>query len=209
MCKVITWNVKGLKSPQKRIKILRYLKCLGPDIVLLQETHLVEADFLRMQKLWVGRALGSSAVDGRSGVLTLIHKSFACKILSHEADEAGRLSLVHLEHNGNSYSIYNIYAPNNDNNYFFASLADTVQHSAGPFTILGGDLNSVVDPLLDRKSTLPSQLPTRSSDKINYGKVSHLSTYEMEVISEVDGWLPVVTHKKREYNRILIAQLKH
>lgn len=46
--------MKVLKSPNKRMKVLRFLKKYTPDIVFLQETHLAEADFGRMAKLWVG-----------------------------------------------------------------------------------------------------------------------------------------------------------
>lgn len=44
---------RALGLPKKRMKILRHLKQLKPDIALLQETHLPKEDFSRLQKLWV------------------------------------------------------------------------------------------------------------------------------------------------------------
>lgn len=73
--KIVSWNVKGLRTPAKRLKILRHLKRLKMDIALLQETHLKSPDFQRMKKLWVGTVLGSDASNRRAGVLILIHKN--------------------------------------------------------------------------------------------------------------------------------------
>lgn len=50
----LVWNVKGLRSPQKRMKVLRHLRKLKTDVAMLQETHLHSQDFFRMRKLWMG-----------------------------------------------------------------------------------------------------------------------------------------------------------
>lgn len=47
---ITSWNVKGLRSPNKRTKILRHLKKLDTDVDLLQETHLAAADYFRLKK---------------------------------------------------------------------------------------------------------------------------------------------------------------
>lgn len=57
------------------MKILRRLKRIHTDIVLLQETHLKDEEFKRMQKLWVGNVLCSGAVDRKAGVMILVHKN--------------------------------------------------------------------------------------------------------------------------------------
>lgn len=51
--KIMTWNVQGLRYPQKRMKVLLHLKRLGGDVALLQEAHLKNEDFHRMRRLWV------------------------------------------------------------------------------------------------------------------------------------------------------------
>lgn len=60
--RVIPWNIKGLHSPNKRMMVLRHLKRLRADVALLQETHLEEKDFPRLQRLWVGKIYGSPAI---------------------------------------------------------------------------------------------------------------------------------------------------
>lgn len=64
--RVVSRNVKGLRSPGKRIKIVRHLKKL--KVALLQETHLSEDDFFYMQKLWVGKVIGLAAQGRKARV---------------------------------------------------------------------------------------------------------------------------------------------
>lgn len=48
MWRLASWNVKGLRSPNKRMGVLRHLNKLNVDVTMLQETHLREEDFKRM-----------------------------------------------------------------------------------------------------------------------------------------------------------------
>lgn len=78
--KSVTWNVQGLRFPQKRMKVLRHLKRLWADVALLQELHFREADFPRMKRLWVGEVVGSQSEGRRTGVLIVLHKRLTYKI---------------------------------------------------------------------------------------------------------------------------------
>lgn len=113
MVKLISWNVKGLKSPNKQMQILYHLKRLRPGVVFLQETHFKLEDFDRLSKLWVGSVYGSPAVDGKAGVV--IHKNLPYKHLSHTHDAIGRVSHLVLMHAGEELNLYNIYEPNGVN----------------------------------------------------------------------------------------------
>lgn len=105
MLNIVTWNVKGLKSPQKRGMILRHLKKLHTDIALLQETHLLQADFPRMRKLWVGDVVGSPAIGRKAGTRIMIRKGLHVTLLSTERDTKGRRVSVLLEEGGNTFRI--------------------------------------------------------------------------------------------------------
>lgn len=48
---MILWNIKELRSPNKKITILHHLKCLHPQVVFLQKTYLKIEDFLSMAKV--------------------------------------------------------------------------------------------------------------------------------------------------------------
>lgn len=105
MFKIISWNVKSLKSPNKRMQILRHMKRLCSGIVFMQETHPKSEDSDRLKKLWVGSIFGSPAIDGKAGVITLIHKNFPYRLLSHTHDTAGRISHLTLMHEGDKLII--------------------------------------------------------------------------------------------------------
>lgn len=87
--KITSWNVKGLRPPIKRLKILCHFKRLKTDIALLQDNHLSSPQFHCMIKLWVGIVLGSSAIGCKAGVLIFIHKNLPCKVMSVDTDSHG------------------------------------------------------------------------------------------------------------------------
>lgn len=71
----MSWNVKGLRSPYKLMKIHKHSQWVRTDVALLQEAHLDAADFFRMKRLWIRQVLVSAAVGRKAGVLILIQKS--------------------------------------------------------------------------------------------------------------------------------------
>lgn len=105
--------------------ILGHLK-LRTDIALLQETHLPEIDFHRMNKQWVGEVVGLPALGRKAGVLILLRKGLRVKILDVEGDEAGRRATILLEENGVQIRITNIYAPNSPSIAYFQELSSWI-----------------------------------------------------------------------------------
>lgn len=69
----ITWNVKGMNGPYKRVKRFSYLKKLNSEIIFLQETHLKIADQVRLRKNWVGQSFHSNFNIKARGAAILIH----------------------------------------------------------------------------------------------------------------------------------------
>ncbi len=49
---VCSWNVDGLNSPVKRTRILSHLAKLKVEIALLQETHLIQSEALKLKQKW-------------------------------------------------------------------------------------------------------------------------------------------------------------
>lgn len=108
--KVVSWNVKGLRSHNKHMAILRHLKRLKADIALLQKTHLKTEDFNCMCKLWVRQVFGSPAVKGKAGVLLLINKNLSCEAV--QEDSEGWILTVRLKQPTREWVTANVYAPN-------------------------------------------------------------------------------------------------
>lgn len=150
--RVISWNVKGLGFPIKRLKVLRHLQRTKTDIALLQESHLTSLDFHHMKKLWVGTVLGSDAVGRKAGVLILIHKNLPCKILSMDSDDQGCFLTAHVHLGNRDRLISNMYAPNSPGKQFFGDLSSRLLKSPHISHIIGGDFNSILHPTDDRST---------------------------------------------------------
>lgn len=125
---ILTWNVQGLRSPQKRSKILRHLHTLKVDIAFLQETHLPEKDFFRLKKLWVGEEVGSPAIGKKGEVITLIRKNKPFHITNTNSDNHERRITLTLTSTGSqcneSIKFTNLYAPNFPNKDYFHTLTN-------------------------------------------------------------------------------------
>lgn len=151
--RVNSWNIKGLTSPIKRPKVLSHLKRLKPDIALIQEAHRKGPDFVRMKKLWVGRALGSEAVGRKAGVLMLIHKKLPCEVSSVDSDKQGCFITVRLCIGNRALQISNVYAPNSPSQSFFCELSTKLSTSPHIAHLIGGDLNMVMHHSDDRSTS--------------------------------------------------------
>lgn len=125
-------------------------------------------DLHRMTKFWVGQAYGSPSVQGKAGVITLIHKNFSHTLVSHAHDTEGRESVLTILHEGRTTALCNIYGPNSDNSLFFQNLGVKIQSLVVDSIILGGNLNTVLSPLEDRRSTKrPGTVDShRASDRV-------------------------------------------
>lgn len=97
MLKITSWNVQGLRTPRKRMRVLRHLKMLKVDIALLQESHLAEKNFSRLKRLWVENVQGSLAKGKIGGVITLIHTHCPYKLQSIDADDMGCRITISLQ----------------------------------------------------------------------------------------------------------------
>ena len=149
----ISWNVKGVNGPVKRARVLTHLKNLKADVVFLQETHLKKSDQIRLHKAWFSHEFHSDFDTRARGVAILVSKKIQFTPTNVVSDSCGRYVIV----TGSLFNIpvllVNVYAPNWDDvnfaNRLLASLPSLNTHQL----VLGGDLNCVMDPILDRSSS--------------------------------------------------------
>lgn len=152
--RIASWNVQGMRLPQKRSKILRHLRKYKIDVALLQETHLHEHEFKYLKKWWVGRVEGSPAVGRKVGVVTLLRKTLPYTVTTVDRDEEGRRLSITLQPEDatvtGSIKITNLYAPNSPNKEYFQELGDWYYKTHATRHVLGGDLNTTLCDLEDR-----------------------------------------------------------
>ena len=175
----ISYNVKGISSPIKRKKILNQLKKLNCSVAMLQETHLSENEHLKLKREWVDQVYSAAFKNGRKrGVAILFNKSvyFNQEIIIQ--DKEGRYVMVIGTIGGTKITMFNLYAPNEDDACFFKKVASLLADKAEGIILIGGDFNCVVRQTMDR---LPKEV----------GPLSKKSTTLLTMVEElglVDIW---------------------
>ena len=131
----------GLSDSIKRKKVFLKLKDMQPDIVLLQETHSTK----NCQKIWKNNWNGHIAfANGESnarGVMTMFNKNLKFKLLKQEVVIAGRVLNLVIQIEQMKFLISNIYAPNNDDLWFFEKTIASINSEEVDHVVVGGDFN--------------------------------------------------------------------
>lgn len=92
MCKIITWNIKGLNSPNKRKLVYHWLKKQKVDILCLQEGHIKNKDKKFSEKHTLGAEFYSLANKKVRGVVFYVNKDL-CPIQVFSDSEGRFLAL--------------------------------------------------------------------------------------------------------------------
>lgn len=159
----------------KRNKVLSHLCRLKVHIAFLQETHLKDIDHSRLKRSWVGQIFHSSFNGKARGAAILVNKNTPFIMSDIMTDSNGRYVIVTGSLFNTPIILVNIYGPNFDDPKFFNNLIRSLPLIDTHQLILGGDMNTVMDLVLDRSSTKNFSLPKSSivlqSFLQNYGAV--------------------------------------
>lgn len=149
---VISWNVNGIANKIKRYKIISHLKSLRCDIAMLQETHLNESESHKLKQRWVGQVFSSPGSGASRGTSILISKKIKFQLTELISDCDGRYIIAAGLLEFKKIIIVNIYAPNYGQTHFLSKLMILLAKFKDDPIIIGGDFNSVSDPMLDRSN---------------------------------------------------------
>lgn len=161
---VVTLNVNGLRSVDKRAGVFCWLQSLSslPDVVCLQETHCASGEECR---LWFSATGMLSVVSPGS------HHSCGCVVLYRlhlafvrsSCDDLGRFLLCEFLFHEKVFRVACVYAPNRSpaRDEFLEEVGDRTDSSVP--TPLCGDFNTVVDRGLDRSGSDPLDTSRDSS----------------------------------------------
>uniref|UniRef100_A0AAR2K3C9 exodeoxyribonuclease III n=1 Tax=Pygocentrus nattereri TaxID=42514 RepID=A0AAR2K3C9_PYGNA len=150
----ISWNVRGMGNPVKRSRVFAHLKRQTSDVVFLQETHLRTKDQHRLYCPWVSQVFHSNFNSKSRGVAILISKRCQFSATNIIADRDGRYLIVAGTVMQTKVLLVNVYAPNFDDVEFVNKLLSNIPCLSTHLLILGGDLNCVFNPTLDRSNPL-------------------------------------------------------
>lgn len=112
-----------------------------------------------MQRLCVGRVVGSSALHNRAGMLILLHEYHSYDILDHSHDTEGCRVRIQLQSVSDKISIFNLYGSNHDPRPIFCTLSSQFQDESSSHKIVGGDFNTVLHFAEDSRNYI-GQHPT-------------------------------------------------
>ena len=143
--KIVSLNVWGLQNMQKRHNLFTYLKLMGADIYMLQETHATIEDSRLWQTEWGATIIHSYGTTRSSGCCIMFNKNRSSQIHDVCCDVHGHFIIADMSVGNYRLSLINLYGPNADTPLFFESLFKKVISLANQEMIMGGDFNLVMD----------------------------------------------------------------
>ena len=156
---IFSFNVRGLSNTMKRREIFRWLKTRKYAIFFLQEVHCSKEKEIYWTSEWGYSAIFSSPSSSASaGVSILFNNIFFFHILKTISGPKSRFIIVDIKTESKTLTLVNIYAPNNDDLFFFENVFNHLLTFECEETILGGDFNRfnlVLDVQKDKKGGNP------------------------------------------------------
>ena len=117
--KIVSANCQGLRDKKKRLDVLNYLKQDSPNIICLQDTHLLEIESELIKINLKCECYLSGFRTNSRGVAIILCDNFEYKTIKVKNDKTGNLVYLDLELQSFSFRLINIYAPNSDTPSFF------------------------------------------------------------------------------------------
>ena len=149
--KVLTLNVRGIKSNKKRKCVFNWLrKTADADIIFLQETYVDKKLGKRIETEWNGLKYHNYTDSNHSrGVSVLFKSKLDVQILDCKTCSEGRCLLLNVKIDNQHYCLVNIYAPNDvaSRINFFKRTQKWIKENSKTDThiIIAGDCNSIDD----------------------------------------------------------------
>ena len=145
---IISANVRGIRQPLKRLDLWNKFKELKANIVLLQETHLIQKDIGDVKKEWNIEYILSNYKTNSRGVAILIQPNFEYNITDKYFDKMERCLIVRLDiFNKFSITISNIYGPNQDDPDWLNEVFTKSELYQSDYMIYAGDWNIALEEM--------------------------------------------------------------
>jgi exonuclease III len=148
--KILTYNVKGLKGPEKRSRVLEWLKQKKGDIILIQESHFEESDRTKWKEEWEGEIISSQGTNQARGVCILLSKDLNGSVKQTFRDSEGRWVMIMIDIKNVSYCIVNYYGPNLDQTTHMEKMLQKINELNTNKVVIGGDFNFVYNVDIDK-----------------------------------------------------------
>ena len=148
--KILSLNCRGLGDKTKRKDVFKYLRQKNFAIYCLQDTHFVKEDYNYIRSQWGYDIHLSCGTSDSRGVAVLFNNNIEYKILKERADGDGNFLILEIEIAKKfTFTLVNLYGPNQDKPEFYINLAKETENCHNDFQIFCGDWNLVQDKDID------------------------------------------------------------
>lgn len=166
--RLLSVNINGLNSPNKRKKIFNKLIKARLNIICLQEVHVKRDHLYLLNYTKLGQLYTSLADTKKRGVAIYVQKHINSRLIF--ADDEGRLVMIEVEIGGKKCILVCIYAPNGNQKAFFQNLYSKLVEFDYSHICVVGDFNAIDDKDKDyisgnknqegKKRSVKKRLPT-------------------------------------------------
>uniref|UniRef100_A0A672GBB1 Endonuclease/exonuclease/phosphatase domain-containing protein n=1 Tax=Salarias fasciatus TaxID=181472 RepID=A0A672GBB1_SALFA len=139
-----------LNAPQKRFSVLHLLERKNIHFAFIQETHLLETDTHRFSNKHYNVVASSCYTKKSNGVLNAIKRNLSFINLDSGGSDNGRITYCKISYNGMKIALVCVYALNNFDENFFASLNCMLFDLCDFQLLIGGDFNAAWLHEMDR-----------------------------------------------------------
>lgn len=148
--KIITYNVRGINSPQKRGRLWYEMCHQSADIIYMQEKHLMSESVPRLPSSPYNQCFHAFTHIARARGVTIAFGK-TCPIIPTAVQKypAGRFLFIKGMLYGQCYTFASIYDPNSCIVEFLMKTMVMLNKFGEKFVILRGDFNIIMDPKLD------------------------------------------------------------
>lgn len=147
---LVSLNVKGLNTPEKRRMLLHDMRHMGADIIFLQETHFREGSLPTLQNKFYPVVYHSRYIEAKSrGVSILISAKLQWSHIDVKLDGEGRFLFLKGRIGEVKVTLANLYVPNTHQDAFIKRHLDLLSHFSEGQLIIGGDFNVPLTPTED------------------------------------------------------------
>ena len=142
-------NCRGLGEQKKRRDVMLYIRQSDFNVIFLQDTHMTTRMIPYFECLWKGKGYHSCFSPRSRGTSILIRNTMQHSLISVINSDCGNYVIVVCKICTDTYAFVNVYGPNKDNPDFFTELGDHLDNFNVDHTVIGGDMNFVIDPNTD------------------------------------------------------------
>lgn len=146
--RIMSWNVNGLNSANKRRRVFHWIKKQKCDIIGMQETHIKRSDSKYIMNKYIGEEFYSLTDKKKRGVVTYINKNLNPKKVF--SDKQGRYIAMEITNQNEKNLIINLYAPNGSKLLFFQEIQKQINSYTYENIIMLGDYNGTINNEMDR-----------------------------------------------------------